>query len=71
MSKEMISVGLGILATIIPLLLPDLSEFFAYGLFGAAAILVLLGACGLLRSSRRSYAKTGNITIFHVTLRKR
>ena len=70
MSKEMISVGLGILAVIVPLLLPDLSKFFAYGLFGAAAFLVILGAYGLVRSSRRAYAKTGNITIFHVTLRK-
>ncbi len=71
MPKEMISVGLGILSAIVPLLLPNLSKFFAYGLFGAAAILVSLSAWGLLRSRRRIYAKTGNITIFHVTLRKR
>jgi len=70
MSKEMISVGLGILTAIVPLLLPNLSKFFAYGLFGMAALLMILGACGLIRSSRRTYAKTGNITIFHVTLRK-
>jgi hypothetical protein len=70
MSKELISVGLGILATIIPLLLPDLAKFFAYGLFGAAAVLVILGACGLVRSYRRSYVKTGGITIFHVNFRK-
>ncbi|MFM9842137.1 MAG: hypothetical protein ACKVOI_04115 [Dongiaceae bacterium] len=70
MSKEMISVGLGIFTAIVPLLLPDLSKFFAYGLFGVAALLMILGACGLVRSSRRTYAKTGNITIFHVTLRK-
>lgn len=70
MSKEMISVGLGILAAIVPLLLPNLSEFFAYGLFGIAAILVILGACGLIRSNRREYVKKGDITIFHVTLRK-
>ena len=70
MSKEMISVGLGILVAIVPLLSPDLSRFFAYGLFGVAAILLILGACGLIRSSRRAYAKTGIITIFHVTLRK-
>jgi hypothetical protein len=70
MSKEMVSVGLGIFVSIIPLLAPDLSRFFAYGLFGVAAILVVLGACGLVRSSRRMYAKTGPITIFHVILRK-
>ena len=70
MSKEMISVGLGIFAAIVPLLSPDLSKFFAYGLFGMAAILVILGAGGLIRSSRRLYAKTGRITIFHVILRK-
>jgi len=70
MPKELISVGAGILAAIIPLLLPDLSRFFAYGLFSVATILVLLGAYGLLRSNRNSYAKTGNITIFNVTLRK-
>lgn len=70
MSKEMISVGLGILVAIVPLISPDLSRFFAYGLFGVAAILLILGACGLIRSSRRTYAKTGIITIFHVTLRK-
>ncbi len=70
MPKELIRVGVGILAAIIPLLLPDLSKFFAYGLFSVAAVLILLGAYGFLRSNRKSYAKTGNITIFHVTLRK-
>ncbi|HVR66205.1 MAG TPA: hypothetical protein VMT98_06170 [Verrucomicrobiae bacterium] len=70
MPKELISVGVGILTAIIPLLLPDLSRFFAYGLFSAAAILILLGAYGFLRSNRDTYAKTGNITIFNVTLRK-
>jgi hypothetical protein len=70
MSKEMISVGLGILVAIVPLLSPDLSRFFVYSLFGVAAILVILGGCGLVRSGQRKYAKTGNITIFHVTLRK-
>ncbi len=71
MPKEMISVGLGILTAIVPLLLPDLSKFFAYGMFGMAALLMILGACGMVRSSRRLYAKQGNITIFHVTVRKR
>ncbi len=70
MPKELISVGVGIMAAIIPLLLPDLSRFFAYGLFSVATILVLLGAYGYLRSNRNPYAKTGNITIFNVTLRK-
>jgi hypothetical protein len=70
MSKEMISVGLGILAAIVPLILPDLSKFLAYGLFGVAAMLVILGVYGLIRSNRQKHAKTGNITIFHVTLRK-
>ena len=70
MPKELISVGVGILAAIIPLLLPDLSRFFAYGLFSVATILVLLGAYGFLRSNQDIYAKTGNITIFNVTLRK-
>jgi len=70
MPKELISVGVGILAAIVPFLLPDLSRFFAYGLFFVATILVLLGAYGFLRSNRDSYAKTGNITIFNVTLRK-
>jgi hypothetical protein len=70
MPKELISVGAGILAAIIPLLLPDLSRFFAYGLFSVAAILILLGAYGFVRSNRESYAKTGNITIFHVIFRR-
>jgi len=70
MPKELISVGVGILAAIIPLLLPDLSRFFAYGLFSIATILVLLGAYGFLRSNQDTYAKTGSITIFNVTLRK-
>jgi hypothetical protein len=70
MPKELIRVGVGILAAIIPLLLPDLSRFFAFGLFSVAAVLILLGAYGFLQSNRKSYAKTGKITIFHVTLRK-
>jgi len=70
MPKELISVGVGILAAIIPLLLPDLSKFFAYSLFSLSAIFVLLGAYLFVRSNRESYAKTGNITIFHVTFRK-
>ena len=70
MHKEMISVGLGILAAAIPLLVPNLSPFFGYGLFGVAAILVLLGLCGLARTSGRTSERDGGITIFRITLRK-
>ena len=51
MHKEMISVGLGILAAAIPLLVPNLSPLFGYGLFAVAAILVLLGAWGFMRTT--------------------
>jgi len=70
MHKEMISVGLGILAAAIPLLVPNLSPLFGYGLFGVAAILVLLGAWGFMRTTRRSSAKDSGITIFNVTIKK-
>ena len=70
MHKEMISVGLGILAAAIPILVPNLSPFFGYGLFGVAAILVLLGAAGLLRKQRRACERAGDITILRVTIRK-
>jgi hypothetical protein len=68
MHKQMISVGLGILAAIIPVFLPNLSEFFAYSLFGVAALLVILGADGLLRAGGAKYVKPDSITIFNVTL---
>jgi hypothetical protein len=70
MHKEMISVGLGVLAAAIPLLVPNLSPWFGYGLFGLAAILVLLGAVGLARTAGRSPAKDREITIFRITVRK-
>jgi len=70
MHKELISIGLGILVAIIPILLPNLSAIFGYGLFGVAAILVLAGAGGFVRQARRLHAKTREITIFHVTIRK-
>jgi len=70
MHKEMIRVGLGILAAAIPLLVPNLSPFFGYGLFGVAAILVLLGAWGFVRTAARSSAEDGRITIFNVTIKK-
>jgi hypothetical protein len=70
MHKEMISVGLGILAAAVPLLVPNLSPLFGYGLFGVAAILVLLGAWGFVRTAQRSNTKEKGITIFHVTIRK-
>jgi hypothetical protein len=64
----MISVGLGILAAIVPVFLPNLSEFFAYSLFGVAALLVILGASGLFRTGDRKYAKPNSVTIFNVVL---
>jgi hypothetical protein len=70
MHKEMISVGLGILVAVIPLLLPNLSPLFGYVLFGVAAILVLLGAWGFMRTTRRSNATERGITILNVTIRK-
>ena len=70
MHKEMISVGLGILAAVIPLLVPNLSPLFGYGLFAVAAILVLLGAWGFMRTTARSSAKDSRITILNVTIRK-
>jgi membrane protein implicated in regulation of membrane protease activity len=70
MHKEMISVGLGILAAAIPLLVPNLSPLFGYALFSVAAILVLLGAWGFVRTTARSSAKDGGITILNVTIRK-
>ena len=70
MPKEMIGVGVGILAAIIPLLLPNLTAFFAYGLFAVAAILVMAGAFGLFRTIRRRYVKDSGTTIFRVTIRR-
>ena len=70
MHKEMISVGLGILAAAIPLLIPNLSPLFGYGLFAVAAILVLLGAWGFMRTTTRSSAKDSGITILNVTIKK-
>lgn len=70
MYKEMISIGLGILAAIVPVFLPNLSAAIGYALLGVAAILVLLGAFGLRRKSRLATAKNGNINIFHVTIEK-
>lgn len=70
MHKEMISIGLGILAAITPVLLPNLSAIFSYGLFGVAAILVLLGIGGWLHQAKHSHANATDITIFNVTIRK-
>ena len=70
MHKEMIRVGLGILTAVIPLLVPNLSPFFGYALFGVAAILVLLGAWGFVRTARHSSAKDSGITILNVTIKK-
>jgi hypothetical protein len=66
----MISVGLGILAAAIPVLVPNLSPFFGYGLLGVAAILVLLGAWGFARTIWRSSARDGGTTILNVTIEK-
>jgi hypothetical protein len=46
MRKELISVGLGILAAVIPAMWPELSPIMGYAFLGLAGVLILLGIWG-------------------------